>query len=101
MFQPLDGPSAHATLSVDTTTVQEVKVGASALEERKVVTIQPSNKIYIYFGDGISAPSSATVVANGMTLFKDALMSFEATCMQPVYILSVSGTVVVRIAERA
>jgi hypothetical protein len=101
MILPLDGPSAHATLSVNATTVQEVKAGASALEERKVITIQPANKIYIYFGDGISAPSSATVIANGMTLFKDALMSFEATYMQPVYILSVSGTVSVKIAERA
>jgi hypothetical protein len=100
-FQALDGPSAHGSLTVTNAAVQEIKVGVSALEERKIITIQPSNKVYIYFGDGGAAPSAATVSANGFTLFKDALMSFEAATSQKVYVLAVTGSVDVKVAERA
>ena len=100
-FQQLDGPSVQGSLTVNTVTVQEIKVNASALEERKVITIQPTNKVKIYFGGNGSAPSAATVSADGLTLFKDALMSFEASTSQPVYILAVSGSVNVIVVERS
>ena len=101
MFQPLDGPSLQDKITVDTTTVQELKSGGSALEERKVVTIQPDGRIYVYFGDGSSTPSAATVVADGFLQFKDSKETYEASESQPVFVLAVTGTVNVRFAERA
>lgn len=103
MLQPLDGPAAQTTLTVNTSTVQEAKVGASALSRRGVVTIQPvDGKIYVYFGDDTaSAPNAATVIAEGLVVFKNAKESYEAGSQQPIYILAVSGTVDVKVVERA
>lgn len=103
MLQPLDGPSLQDTLTVNTSTVQEVKVGGSALESRKAVTLQPKNgRIYVYFGDDIaSAPNAATVIADGLLHFKNAKDTYEAGPLQPLYILAVSGTVDVVVVERA
>ena len=102
MYQPLDGPSLQTTLSVNTTVVQQVMVGASAMAERKVVTIMPiDGKIYVYFAGTAGIPSSATIIAHGFPQFKNALHSYEATDSQLVYILAVSGTVSVKIVERA
>jgi hypothetical protein len=101
-FLPLDGPSLQTTLSVNTTTVQEVKVGASAITERKVVTIMPtSGKIYVYFGGDAGVPSAATVIAHGLIQYKNAMCSYEASDSQPIYILSLTGTTTVKIVERA
>lgn len=101
MFQPLDGPASHDTISVDTVTVVEAKIGASPLEERKVLTIQPTDKLYIYWGDGNGAPSAATVAADGITLFKNGVYTFEAGESQSIYMLSVSGTIDVKVVERS
>lgn len=99
---PLDGPATQDTISVNSSTVQEAKVGGSAFEDRKVVTLQPvDGKIYVYFGDGVSTPSSATVIADGFIQYKNEKCSYEATHRQAIFILSVSGTVNVKIAERA
>lgn len=98
---PLDGPSAQVALSVGTVTVVEAKVGASPLDERKAITLQGTGKFYVYFGDGVSTPSAATVAANGFTQFKDAKESYEAGKFQPVYLLSAAGTINVVLAERA
>ena len=99
---PLDGPASQDTISVTTSTVQEAKIGASALSERKVVTLQPvDGKIYVYFGDGASTPSAATVIADGFVQFRNAKNSYECSHRQPVFILAVSGTVNVKVAERA
>ena len=57
MFQPLDGPSEQTSLSVGTTQV-EAKVGTTALEERKVLTIQPlDGRVRVLFKSGLSATS--------------------------------------------
>jgi hypothetical protein len=102
MYQPLDGPSLQTTLSsVGTVTVVEAKVGATALAERKVVTLQGDGKFLVYFGDDSGAPSAATVTSDGITVFKDQVSSFEATGKQPLYVLAVSGTVNIKIVERA
>lgn len=103
MLQPLDGPSKQYTISVDTSTVKEIKFGSSTLSCRKVITLQPiDGKIYVYFGDDtISPPNSSTVINDGMIVFKNAKESFEAGEKQPVYILSLSGTVNVKVVERA
>jgi len=103
MLQPLDGPAAQTTLSANTTVVQEIKVGGSPLSARKVITVQPtSGRVYVYFGDDTaSAPSAGTVSSNGIVVFKNAKETFEAGEKQPVYVLAVSGTVSVKIVERA
>lgn len=101
-FEPLDGPSVQGVLSlVGTATPIEVKSGASAYEERKVVTLQSDGKFYLFFGEDGVTPSAATVAAQGFTVFKDQLQTVEASCKQPLYVLSTSGTIDVRIAERA
>jgi len=101
MFNPLDGPSLQGSLTVNTTVVQEVKSGASAMEERQVVTIQPiDGNIYIYFGDGTNTPNSATVIANGFLHYKKSKETYECGKYQQLFILAESGTVSVRFVER-
>ena len=101
MLFPLDGPSSQTILSVGTGAVVEAKVGASSLEDRKVITLQPSGKIYVYFAAEGIVPSISDVSSYGFEHFKDAKETYEAGPKQKVYLLSVSGTVNVRIAERA
>jgi hypothetical protein len=101
MFQPLDGPSLQDRVSVTTSTVKELKVGASAMSERQVVTIQPiDGNLWIYFGDGINTPSAGTVSSKGFKHLKMAKESYEAGEKQPLFIVSESGTVSVSFAER-
>jgi hypothetical protein len=99
----LDGPSKQGTLSVTDAVVQAAKVEVDPYTSRKVVTLQPTTgKIYVLFGDGdVAAPSAATVAADGFIVFKNAVMTFEATHLQPIYLLAVTGTVTVKVAERA
>jgi hypothetical protein len=101
MLQPLDGPSLQGSLSVTASTVVELKVGINPYPERKVLTIQPNGKIYIFFGEDSTIPSVSDLQTKGFTHFKDALHTYEATATQRVYVLSVAGTVSVKIAERA
>jgi hypothetical protein len=102
MYQPLDGPSAQIKLTaVDTVTPVEVKVGASALSERAVITMQPNGNMKVYFADGTTVPDAATVAANGLDHFKSAKETYEAGEKQKVYVLAVSGTIDVVIVERA
>lgn len=100
---PLDGPSVQGSLSITDTTVVEVKVGASRYDERKVVSIQPTDgRIYIYLGDSSLAPPSVVdVQTKGFIVYKNAKETFEAGDKQPIYALAVSGTVDVRFSERA
>ena len=102
MLLPLDGPSAQIKItSVGTVTPVEVKVGASALTERKVITMQPSGNMKVYFTDGITVPSAATVSANGLDHYKNTKETYEAGEQQVVYVLAASGTIDVVVVERA
>jgi hypothetical protein len=102
MLLPLDGPSIQGSISVTTASVQEIKVGLNPLEERKVISIQPKDgRVYVYFGNGVTVPSAATVAADGFIVFNNALQSYEASSAQRVYIRAVAGTVNVAIVERA
>lgn len=102
MIQPLDGPSKQYKLtSVGTSTVVKVESGGAPYTERKVVTMQPDGKMYVFFGDGGSAPSAATVAADGFLHGKDSMKSYEASDKQELYILALTGTIDVRVAERA
>ena len=97
----LDGPASQDTISVNTTTPTEVKVGSKPFDERKVVTIQPLGKIYVYFAGQGEIPNAATVSSKGFVHFKNQKDTYEATCTQAVFILAVAGTFNVTIAERA
>jgi hypothetical protein len=72
------------------------------LDERKVVTIQSEGKIRVYFGDGTTVPSVATVLVDGLIHFKWAKESYEASHTQPLYITGETASPVkVYIVERA
>jgi hypothetical protein len=102
MLSPLDGPSKQGSLSVGTATPVIAKVGASSFSDRKVITLQSSdNKFYVYFADSGETPNAATVAANGFIQFKDQKESYEAGEQQIVYLLSASGTINIKIAERS
>ena len=101
MYSPLDGPSKQGKLSsVGTATPVEVKVDASAFEGRSVITLQGTGKFYIYFADEGETPNAATVSANGFEQAKDSINTYEAGSKQAVFVLSVTGTIDIRIAER-
>lgn len=91
MYLPINGPSVYSAVSV-TTSAAEVKVGGSALDERKVIVIQPTNGT-IYLGFDSSVTSS-----NGLVLKKAQTLILEAGDSQPIFAIAAS-TVDVRIWE--
>ena len=94
MYQPLDGPATHGAKSV-TTSAQELKVGASVLEERKVVSMQPvDGDIYYGYSSGVTS-STGTKIAKGQ------FFSLECSSTLPIWMVASSGTVDVRITEVA
>lgn len=94
MYQPLDGPSVNGALSV-TDSSSELKVGASALDQRTVVTIQPLDGV-VYFGF-----ASGVTASTGTKVFKGQFFALEAGENDTVYLVAESGqTVDVRITER-
>lgn len=103
MFNPLDGPATQFSLSVSDSVVVEVKGSTSTLPDRAVVTLLPlDGMIWVYFGDDTaSPPSAADVKAKGFPHYRRTRDSYEAGPHQPLYIVSDSGTVNVRCAERA
>ena len=101
-FSPLDGPASQDRVAVTTGTVTELKVAASALADRQVITVQPvDGNIWVYFGNGSSTPSAATVSAKGFKVVKMSKESFEAGERQQLFIVAESGTVNVTFTERA
>lgn len=108
MILPLDGPSKQGKLtSVTDSTPVEAKVNASPYSERKVITLQSTKEdtnygsFYVYFSEDESTPSALTVSTNGFIQAKNAIHSYEAGEQQRVWVMSVSGSIDVRIAERA
>lgn len=102
MLLPLDGPSKQGILTITAAAVTEVKIDASVMEDRKVISLQPDGKIRVYFGDGTTTPTPATVLAEGFIHYKNVLRSYEAGGAQQVYIISDTGANVdVIAAERA
>lgn len=92
MFLNLDGPATYGALSV-TTSAQEVKVGASALDERKVITIQPLN------GDLYMGYDNSVTASTGTKIYQGQVYAMEATEKLLVFIVASTGTVDVRITE--
>jgi hypothetical protein len=92
MYQPVDGPNVYGTISVSTTAV-ELKIGGSALDERKVIIIQPlENRIYVGY-------DSSVTTANGIELSKRQIMTLESSANITVYAIADSGTIDVRVQE--
>jgi hypothetical protein len=91
---PLDGPAVYSNLNVSTTAI-EVKVGASPLSERKVVTIQPLN------GDIFFGYNSSVTTSTGTKIFQGQLFPFEAGESMPIFVIAASGTIDCRITEVA
>lgn len=91
MLLPLDGPGVYGVITV-TTTPQEVKVGSSALDERKVLTIQPTDG-HIYYGYSNTVSSTT-----GTKIHKGQWIQLEASDRLPVWVVS-QGSVNVRITE--
>lgn len=95
MLQPLDGPGVYKAISV-TDTPQEVKVDGTVLEERKVLTLQPTDgDIYYGYDDQVDED-------NGTRIFQGQWIQIEASESLPVWIVASTGeTVDVRITEVA
>jgi len=93
-FQPLDGPGVYGALAVTTTAI-EVKVGASTLEDREVVTVQPIDGDVYYGYDSSVSASTGTIIKKGQ------FFPFEAKDTLPIYLVAASGTIDVRITEVA
>lgn len=101
MLEPIDGPSKTFSLSINATTPVEAKAGANSFLERKILTLQGDGKFYVYFADENEIPTSGNIISKGFIQYKDSLQSYEATGSQKIYLLSFTGTVTVRGAERA
>ena len=95
MFFPLDGPALENEISVGSGSPVELKVGASTLVERKVVTFQPQGgRIRWGFTNGITA-------TKGYVAFNNQPYTVEAEATQSVYVIAESGTVKVYFSDRA
>jgi hypothetical protein len=101
MIEALDGPSKPFVVTINNSTPVEVKSSTEPLEERKVITMQGNGKFYVYFADDGETPSNSDVSTKGFIQYKNSKESYEAASSQTVFILSVTGSVTVRIAERA
>ena len=84
----------HAALSVGTTAI-ELKVGATALLDRKFVTVQPKGT-GMFFGY-----SNAVTTATGTELFKNQTLIIPVGAGISVWLIATAGTIDVRIGELA
>jgi len=94
MILPIDGPANTFQLNVTTSAV-ELKQGASVLSERKYVLIQPLD------GDVYWGYTSGVTAADGHRVREGGFFPIPAAERLPVYIVSASGTVDVRVSEVA
>jgi len=107
MLEALDGPSKQFAVTITNTVPVEVKAGASAFTERKVITLQNSKldtntgEFYVYFADEGVIPSAGDLSTKGFIQGKNTKQSYEASGSQAVFIMAVTGSVDVRGAERA
>lgn len=99
MLRKLDGPALQGNLTVTTATPVELKVGASRAD-REVVSVQADQSIYVYFADEGETPLAATIQASGFIQTRNILNTYEAGGRQAIWLLAVSLTSYVRIAER-
>lgn len=92
MISALDGPALSSSQSISTSV--EVKVGGSALDERKMISIQPLD------GDVfISYNTPATSANSFMKVFQGQYVELERSDSLAVYIVADVGTVETLIGE--
>ena len=92
MIRAVDGPGSYTNVSV-TTTAAELKTGASAQLERKVLIIQPkANSIYLGFDNSVTT-------SNGIEVKKDQTFILEVGPKITVYAIASSGSIDTRIME--
>lgn len=93
MLLPLDGPAAYGSKSI-TDTASEIKVNASVLEERKVVTLQPIDG-HIWYGY-----DNTVTTSTGTKIFKGQWIQLEIGDQLPIWAIADTGqTVDIRISE--
>ena len=85
----------YSTISVSTSAV-EVKVGGTALANRKVLTILPEDGGPVYFGF-----SNAVTSSSGTPIYKRQLLTMRVSDDVAVWLIAESGTIDVRITEGA
>lgn len=92
-----DVPNTSATYGALTVTNSpvELKVGGSALTNRKLITIQPKGT-GIYYGF-----SNAVTTSTGTEIFKDQTLIIPVGQGISVWLVALAGSVNVRIAELA
>jgi hypothetical protein len=95
MLQSLNGPAEYGALSVGSVTPIEVKVQATYLDDRKLITIQPLN------GDVYYGYTNAVTISTGTKIFSQQFFPLETGFDLKIWLISVSGTVDVRITEVA
>lgn len=85
---------AEAALTVGTSAV-EVKVGGSAISNRKIVTVYNNSVSIIYWGR-----TSGVTTSSGTPIIPGRLMVFEGfSASQPIYIIGSAASLNVRITE--
>ena len=92
MIRAVDGPGSYASQTV-TTTAAELKTGASAQLERKILIVQPKgNSIFLGFDNSVNS-------SNGMEVKKDQTFILEVGPKITVYAIASSGSIDTRIME--
>lgn len=92
MILSLDGPAVSSSQSISTSV--EVKVGGTALDERKMISVQPLD------GNVFLSYNTPATSANGfMKIFQGQYVEVERGNTLPVYIIAETGTVETLIGE--
>lgn len=93
-YLPLDGPAVYGAISVTSTPI-ELKVGASVLDERKVVTFQPlDGDIYYGYDNSVS-------YTTGTKIIESQFFELEVASTLSIYLVAETGSINVRITEVA
>jgi hypothetical protein len=94
MLQPLDGPAVSSSVAVSSAV--EIKVGSTVLDERKMLSVQPTDgNIYLSYEAAASASNAFLIV------FEGQYIELERGALLPVYMVAESGTVNVLVGEIA
>lgn len=92
MLLPLDGPADSTSKNISAS--EEVKVGASALDERKMISVQPlDGNVFLSYA------SPATSSNAFLKVFQGQFVELERGTLLPVYIVAETGTVTTLVGE--
>ena len=91
----INGPGLETVISVTSTPI-EVKVGASKLTNRKLVTVFNDGTATVYWGY-----NNTITASTGTHIFKNQLQSWDATEGASIWLVAASGSHSCRITESA